>query len=84
MLHGRLLDKNSYRCEPLADLSYPVVLLQGRKSGSDRFIERLRSDLYRVLNFSKVFHSNCARSENHGRELNTLFAVCSPTRHKSR
>ena len=65
MLYGRLLDKNTHRCEPLADLSYPVVLLQGRKSGSDRFIECLRGDLYGVLNISDILYSNCARSESH-------------------
>ena len=45
VLYGRLLDKNSYRCEPLTDLSYPVVLLQGGESGGDRFIEGLGGDL---------------------------------------
>ena len=65
MLYGRLLDNNSHRCESLADLSYPVVLLQGRKSGSDRFIECLRGDLYGVLNVSDILYRNCARSENH-------------------
>ncbi len=65
MLYGRLLDKNAHRCEPLADLSYPVVLLQGRKSGSDRLIECLGGDLYGVLNVSKIPYRNCARSENH-------------------
>ena len=49
MLYGRLPDKNSYRCELLTDLSYPVVLLQGSQSSSDRFIERLRGDLFGVL-----------------------------------
>jgi hypothetical protein len=29
-------------------LHYPVVLLQSRKGGGDRFIECLRGDLYRV------------------------------------
>ena len=29
MFYGRLLDKNTHRCEPLADLSYPVVLSVG-------------------------------------------------------
>jgi len=65
MLYGRLLDKNTHRCEPLADLSYPVILLQGRKSGSDRFVECLRGDLYGVLNVSNIPHRNCARSESH-------------------
>ena len=59
------MDKNGHRCEPLTDLSYPVVLLQGRKSGSDRFIERLRGDLYGVLNVPKVPYRNRARSQNH-------------------
>jgi hypothetical protein len=62
MLHGRLLDKNSYRCDPLTDLSYPVVLLQGGESCGDRFIESLRGDLYGVLNVSKILDRNCARS----------------------
>jgi hypothetical protein len=79
MLYGWLLDENGHGCKSLANLSYPVVLLQGRKTGSDRFIERLRSDLYRVLNFSKVFHRNCARSENHTPER-SIFAVYSPRR----
>ncbi len=65
MPYGRLLDKNTYRCKPFADLSYPVVLLQGCKSGSDRLIERLRSDLYGVLNVSNILYRNCARSEDH-------------------
>ena len=76
MLYGRLLDNNSHRCESLADLSYPVVLLQGRKSGSDRFIECLRGDLYGVLNVSNIFYRNCARSENHKQER-SIFAFCS-------
>jgi hypothetical protein len=44
VLYGRLLDKNSYRCAPLTDLSYLVVLLQGGESRGDRFIECLRGD----------------------------------------
>ena len=77
MLYGRLLDKNSHRCESLTDLSYPVVLLQGRKSGGDRFIERLRGDLYGVLNVSDILHRNCARSQNH-EQKRSIFAFCSP------
>jgi hypothetical protein len=77
VLHRGLLDKNANRCEPLADLPYPVILLQGRKSGSDRLIECLRRDLYRVLNVSNILDRNCARSENHTREGNR-FAFCSP------
>ena len=77
MLYGRLLDKNSYRCESLADLSYPVVLLQGRKSSSDRFIECLRGDLYGVLNVSDISYRNCARSESH-QQKRSIFAFCSP------
>jgi hypothetical protein len=65
VFYGRLLDKNGHRCEPLADLSYPVVLLQGGESGSDRLVEGLRGDLYGVLNVSDILYSNCARSENH-------------------
>ena len=65
MLYGRLLDNNSHRCESLTDLSYPVVLLQGRKSGSDRFIESLRGNLYGVLNVSKILYRNRASSEDH-------------------
>jgi hypothetical protein len=60
VLYGRLLDKNSHRCESLTDLSYPVVLLQGRKSGGDRFVECLRGDLYGVLNVSDILYRNCA------------------------
>jgi hypothetical protein len=65
MFYGRLLDKNAHRCESLADLSYPVVLLKDRKSGRDRFIESLRSDFYGVLNVSDILDRNCARSKNH-------------------
>jgi hypothetical protein len=79
MLYGRLLDNNSHSCESLADLSYPVVLLQGRKSGSDRFIERLGSDLYGVLNVPKIPDRNRARSKNHVQERN-IFVFCSPVR----
>jgi hypothetical protein len=64
VLYGRLLDKDTHRCESLADLSYPVVVLQRRKSGSNRFIECLRGDLYRVLNVSDIFYRNCARSQH--------------------
>jgi hypothetical protein len=46
MPYGRLLDENAHSCEALSDLSYPVVLLQGRKSGGDRFVEGLSGDLY--------------------------------------
>ena len=76
VLYGRLLDNNSHRCESLADLSYPIVLLQGRKSGSDRFIECLRSDFYGVLNVPDIFYRNCARSENHVRKR-SIFAFSS-------
>ena len=65
MLYGRLLDNNSHRCESLADLSYPVVPLQGRKGDSDRFIESLRGNLYGVLNVSKILYRNRASSEDH-------------------
>ena len=77
MLYGRLLDKNSYRCEPLTDLSYPVVLLQRGESCGDRFIESLRSDLYGVLNVSDILYRNCARSKNHVQKR-SMFALCSP------
>ena len=76
VFHRRLLDNNSHRRESLADLPYPVVLLQGRKSGSDRFIECLRRDLYRVLNVSKILYRNCARSKNHVQKR-SIFAFCS-------
>ena len=65
MLYGWLLDNNSYRCESLTDLPYPAVLLQRRESGSDRFIECLGADLYRVLNVSKILNRNCASSQRH-------------------
>ena len=64
MLYRWLLDKNRDGCEPLANFPYPVVLLQGRKSGSDRFIESFCSDLYGMLKVSDIFYRNCARSEN--------------------
>ena len=77
VLHRWLLNNNSHDCECLADLSYPVVLLKGRESGSDRFIEGLCGDLYGVLNVSNILYRNCARSENHTRKRN-IFAVYSP------
>ena len=77
MLYGRLLDQNAHCCKALSDLSYPVVLLQGRKSGCDRFIECLRSDLYGVLNVSKILYRNGACSQNHTQER-TIFSFCSP------
>ncbi len=40
-------------------------LLQRRESGSDRFIECLGADLYRVLNVSKILNRNCASSQSH-------------------
>jgi len=46
VLYGRLLDENAHCCEALSDLSYPVVVLQGRKSSGDRFIEGLSGNLY--------------------------------------
>jgi hypothetical protein len=48
-----LLDKNGHRREPLTNLYYPIVLLQGGESRGNRFIERLGGDLNRVLNVSK-------------------------------
>jgi hypothetical protein len=77
MLHGRLLDKNTHRCESLANLPYPVVLLQGGQSSCDRFVECLRGDLYGVLNISKILYRNCARSKNHVQKR-SRFAFCSP------
>ncbi len=65
VLDWRLLDNNSYRREPLTDLSYPVVLLQGGESRGDRFIESLRGNLYGVLNVSKILYPNRASSEDH-------------------
>ena len=79
MLYGWLLDNNSYRCESLTDLSYPVVLLQGGESRGDRFIESLRGNLYGVLNVSKISDRNRARSKNHVQEGN-IFAFCSLAR----
>ena len=83
MLYGRLLDKNTHCREPLADLSYPVVLLQGRKGGSDRFIEGLSGDLYGVLNVLDILYRNCARSEDH-KPKRSIFAFCSPLQRASR
>ena len=77
MFHGRLLDNNSHGCESVADLPYPVVLLQGRKSGGDRFIECLGGDLYGVLNVSYIFYRNCARSVDH-KAKRSIFVFCSP------
>jgi len=76
VLYGWLLDNNSYRCESLTDLSYPVVLLQGGESRGDRFIESLRGNLYGVLNVSKISDRNRARSKNHVQE-GSIFAFCS-------
>ena len=82
VLYGWLLDKNGHRCEPLTDLSYPVVLLQGGESRGDRFIESLRGNLYGVLNVSKIRDRNCACSKNHVQERN-IFAFCSPVKEQS-
>lgn len=76
MLYRRLLDKNSYRCEPLTDISYPVVLPQRGESRGDRFIESLRGDLYGVLNVSKISDRNRACSKDHMQER-SIFAFCS-------
>jgi hypothetical protein len=76
VLYGWLLDKNGHRCEPLTDLSYPVVLLQRGESRGDRFIESLRSDLYGVLNVSDILYRNCTRSKNHVQKR-SIFAFCS-------
>src|SRR5438477_5933869 len=72
MLYGRLLDKNTHRCETLADFSNPVVLLQSRKSGGDRFVECVRGHLDGVLNVSNILYRNCARSLNHTRERSRI------------
>jgi hypothetical protein len=69
VLYGRLLDKNDYRCEPLTDLSYPVVLLQGSEGRGDRLIESLRGDLYGVLNVSKIPDRDYAGSKSHRKSL---------------
>ena len=76
MLHGRRLDNNSHRGESLADLSYPVVLLQGSESHGDRFIEGLSGDLCGVLNVPKILYRYCARSKNHAQKR-SIFAFCS-------
>jgi hypothetical protein len=70
------VDKNRDGCESLTNFSHPVVLLQCSDSGSDRFVEGLCRDLYRVLNVLKILESNCARSEDHEQE-NIMFALCS-------
>jgi hypothetical protein len=69
VLYGRLLDHDSDGCESLSDVPYPVVLLQGRKSAGDRFIERLAGDIYGVLNVSKILYRNRARSKSHDESL---------------
>ena len=71
------MDKNRDGCESLTNFSDPIVLLQCSDSGSDRFVEGLCRDLYRVLNVLKILDSNRARSEDHKRKL-IIFAVCSP------
>ena len=77
MFYGWLLDNNGHCCEPLTDLSYPIVLLQGREGGSDRFIESFCRDLYGVLNVSRIFHRNYARSDSH-KPKGSRFAFYSP------
>ena len=77
MPYGRLLDENGHCCEPLTDLSYPVVLLQRGESRGDRFVESLRRDLYGVLNVSKILYCNRARSEDHSQKP-SIFAFYSP------
>jgi len=76
VFYGRLLDNNSHRCESLADLSYPVVLLQDGESRGNCFIESLRSDLCGVLNVPKILYRYCARSKNHVQKR-SIFAFCS-------
>lgn len=76
VFYRRLLDNNGHGCESLADLSNPVVLLQGRKSGSDGFVESFCRDLYGVLNISDIFYRDRARSKNHTRER-SIFAFSS-------
>jgi hypothetical protein len=77
VLYGWLLDSNSHRCESLTDLSYPVVVLKGRKSGSDGLIEGFRIDLCGVLDTLDIGHRHFARSKNHAVKA-TIFAVYSP------
>jgi len=79
VLHWRLLNNNSQRCERLADFSYPIVSLKGRESGSDRFIECLCGDIYGVLNVSEISDHNRARSKDHVQER-SIFAFSSPLR----
>jgi len=78
VLYGRLVDKGRDGCKSLTNVSHPVVLLQCSDSGSDRFVEGLCRDLYRVLNVLKILDGNCASSKNHKQELNMvrfLFAT---------
>jgi hypothetical protein len=82
MLYGWLLDENSHWCESLADLCYPVVLLHGRKSCRNRFIERFCGDLYGVLYVSNIPYRNCAGSENHIKQR-SIFVFCSPLNSRS-
>ena len=49
---------------PMGLCVHPVVLLQGRKSSSDRLIECFRRDLHGVFYVLDILRRNCARSEN--------------------
>jgi TrwC relaxase len=70
VLYGRLVDKDRDGCKSLTNVSHPVVLLQCSDSGSDRFVEGLCRDLYRVLNVLKILDGNCASSKNHKERSN--------------
>ncbi len=78
MFYGRRLDNNSNRCESPADLSHPVVLLQGCKSGRDSFVERLRGDLYGVLNVSNIRISFTATVHVRRTTRKSIFVFFSP------
>jgi len=54
MRYGWLLYNDTYFCQTLPDLAYPVVLLQGSEGGRNRLKESLRSDLHRVLNAPNI------------------------------
>ena len=69
MLYGRLLDNNSHRCESLADLAYPVVLLQCCKRSGDRLVKSFSSDIYGVFDALNVLDRDRAGSQRHGYSL---------------
>jgi len=72
------VDKNGDGCESLTNFSHPVVFLQCGDSGSDRFVEGLCRDLYRVLNVLNIPNGNCAGSKNH-KTQSSIFVFCSPS-----